>query len=168
MEDHCGECHFDARAMTTAEVCGQLRLVPGQVRLVLDGVDEAALRRRPDPGVWSAMEYLGHLRDLMAYHRFLIERAVAEDGPVVASVDPDDAVASAGYAGAGLEELLGQFDRRVDRLVTVIDGLADGALDRRLVLGDREIDLRLVTRSALHEGYHHQLDLVRVLGPSRV
>jgi hypothetical protein len=165
VEDHCDECGFDARDLTTHEVAGRLLLLPEQVRSVLEGMDDTALRRRPDPRTWSAIEYLGHLRDLMAYHRFLIERATAEERPAVESVDPDTTVASAGYAHASLDDLLGQFARRVDRLVTLIDSLDAEAVDREIALGDREIDVTLVTRSALHEGHHHTLDLTRLARP---
>ena len=165
MEDHCEECGFDARGVPVREVARRLVLLPEQIRAALDGVDDSELRRRPDPRTWSAIEYLGHLRDLMAYHRYLIERAMAEERPVVESVDPDAAVASAGYAGASRQDLLGQFARRVDRLVTLVDGLDADALHRQVVLGNRELDVTLVTRSALHEGHHHTLDLRRLAGP---
>ena len=73
-------------------------------------------RRRPSPEVWSPVEYLGHLRESMAFHRWLIESALAEDNPLIPIVDPDESVAKAGYADADIEALVGQFERRVDRL----------------------------------------------------
>jgi hypothetical protein len=47
-------------------------------------------------------------------------------------------------------------------LATLLAGLSPEALARPLVL-DRPIDVQLVARSALHEGYHHRGDLQRLL-----
>jgi hypothetical protein len=67
------------------------------------------LAARPDAATWSAMEYLGHLRDLMAFHRHAIEQAPAPG----------------------------------------------------------TIDIRLIMRSAVHEGIHHQGDLSQLVGHAR-
>jgi len=79
-------------------------------------ISEDTLRRRPAPTVWSPMEYLGHLRESMAFHRWLIERALSEDNPLIPMVDPDESVAQANYNEADPEELIAQFDRGTQRL----------------------------------------------------
>jgi hypothetical protein len=164
VQDHCDECGFDGRPLTLKDVSAQLRDVPAGVQALLAGSDEPSLRRRPDPTTWSAVEYLGHLRDLMAWHRFLIERAVEEVRPKVPPVDPDQSVASSGYGDADVEELTGQFVRRVERLCGRIDSLRPGE-ETRVVewIGGNDIDVDLIARSALHEGFHHTGDIRRVL-----
>ena len=164
MEDHCAECGYDGRDLEMDEVSSQLRRIPEQVRTLTHSAPDAALRRRPDPSTWSAIEYLGHLRDLMAWHRFLIEQGVEVDRPTVPPVDPDASVASAGYADADLDDLQGQFTRRVERLCARIDSLEPAQTTRVIEwYGGREIDVQLVARSALHEGLHHIGDLERIL-----
>jgi hypothetical protein len=148
-----------------AEVCSSLRQIPGEVRVIVAGVGDAAMRSRPDVATWSAVEYLGHLRDLMAFHRFVIERAVAESRPTLQAVDPDTSVASGGYATAAVDDLVDQFARRVERLSTFIESLEPASFDRTVVTGTgEEIDVALVARSALHEGRHHCGDLRRLVG----
>jgi len=149
--------------MAIAEVVGSLRQLPDQIGATVAPISEERLRRRPAPGSWSAIEYLGHLRDLMAYHRWLIELALSEDQPVLAAADPDTSVENSGYRDGDRDELLGQFARRVERLAALLESLSAQALGRPLVV-DRPIDVQLVARSALHEGVHHRADLARIGG----
>ncbi len=108
------------------------------------------------------MEYLGHLRESMAFHHWLIESPLAEDNPSIPTVDPDESVAQAGYADAEAEALIGQFGRRVDRLCELLAELDDSSVNRSLALGDRRITVGLVARSAWHECHHHRGDVHRL------
>lgn len=78
-------------------------------------------------------------------------------------VDPDELVAKAGYAEADIEALIGQFERRVDRLCNLLTELDGHAMNRSLTLDDRHITVGLVARSAWHECHHHRVD-IRSLG----
>lgn len=123
------------------------------------------VRHKPD--VWAPVEYLGHLRESMAFHRWLIEKATAEDRPVIGTVDPDASVAAANYIDADVEDLIAQFDRRIDRLTTILTGLDHTALARTALLEDREITVGLVARSAWHECHHHLGDIRRIAALDR-
>ena len=46
-------------------------------------VTTAALRTRPAPEVWSALEYLCHLRDVHATATIRLHRMRTEDGPIL-------------------------------------------------------------------------------------
>jgi DinB superfamily len=164
--DHCEECGFDGRDLSLAEIIEALRPFPDDVAAIVADCDAVRLRTRPTPGSWSALEYVLHLRDLMAYHRWLIERAMAEDEPVVATADPDAAIAGIDASAVDLEEVLGQLSRRVERFCSLIEGLDDAACSRRVVIapGAEPLEVRLVARSAQHEAHHHRGDLVRIVG----
>src|SRR3954469_23287130 len=71
VDDYCDECGFDGRAMTISEVVASLRRLPDEIGATVAPLTDERLRTRPAPTTWSAIEYLGHLRDLMAYHRWL-------------------------------------------------------------------------------------------------
>jgi hypothetical protein len=165
IEDFCDDCGYDGRQLSFDDITTALSALPNHVRGLLRDTDDATLRRRPGPNSWSALEYVGHLRDLTAYHRWLIERALAEERPVIGPVDPDAAVAAAGYNEADADTLIDQFDRRIVRFCELIATLDEHAGMRKLVVepGSREIDVHSVARSALHEGHHHTLDLVRLI-----
>lgn len=165
MIDHCVECGFDGRSMPLSAVSEALRDVPDDIAVLVRACDRGRLRDRPDVTGWSALEYVLHVRDLMGFHRWLIERAIAEDAPVIASPDPDAAVAAVDLDLVDVEHLLGQVSRRVDRLRRVLDELDRTAAGRQLVLqpDPGRIDVSLVSRSALHEAHHHEGDLARLI-----
>jgi hypothetical protein len=163
VDDHCAECGYDGRDFTVRQVAAALAALPADIETLVRSAADAALRTRPAPTTWCALEYLGHLRDLMAFHRYVIERAIAEDAPTLELVDPDEFVTDAGYRDADVDALLAQFARRVARLVTFVEGMDQGALIRTVRFGDDSLDVRLVMLSALHEGVHHQGDIEAVL-----
>lgn len=159
MEDVCTDCGFDQSSTPPAEVRPALERVATRIIDAVRSVSPELLRRRPEPRVWAPIEYLGHLRESMAFHRWLIEQAVAQDHPEVAMVDPDESVAAADYCGADVEDLLGQFHRRVLRLGELLANLPVDAPARGLTLGDRPITVALIARSAWHECHHHLGDI---------
>lgn len=165
MEETCRECAFDESLAQPRDVAVALPPLAASIGSDIRALSADLARRRPSPGVWSPVEYLGHLRDAMAFHRWLVETALAEDDPSIPMVDPDESVAQAGYADAGSEALIGQFERRVDRLCHLLAELDGDAVNRPLTLDDRHVTLGLVARSAWHECHHHRLDIRRLGHP---
>lgn len=162
MEETCSECAFDESLAQPNDVALALPPLAAAIGNDVRALSAELARRRPSPGVWSPVEYLGHLRESMAFHRWLIESALAEDNPLIPMVDPDESVAKAGYADADVEALFGQFERRVDRLCHLLGELDGGAVNRTLTLDDRHISVGLVARSAWHECHHHRVDIRRI------
>ncbi|WP_261570734.1 DinB family protein [Frankia gtarii] len=161
MEQVCSECDFDASAAGVGQVAADLGPVAERIVEHLRALPADVVRHRPGPGVWSPIEYLGHLRESMAFHRWLIERAAAEQTPVIPAVDPDASVAAADYHNGELADLLGQFERRVARLRETITQLDEDLARRTIDLDGRIVSVALVARSALHECHHHDGDIVR-------
>ncbi|MCT7657099.1 DinB family protein [Mycobacterium deserti] len=163
MEEVCADCGFDQSTTPPREVATALPPLALAISDSLRILTDDELRRRPASTVWSPLEYLGHLRESMAFHRWLIERALTEDNPVVAMVDPDESVALASYNDTEREMLIGQFDRRIQRLGDALISLDSDAAGRTLALGDRQISVALVARSAWHECHHHLGDIRRTV-----
>jgi hypothetical protein len=164
MEDHCDSCGFDGRPLTLNAVAAHLGQLPDPLRRCVAEASDKRIRSRQSAN-WSALEYVGHLKDVMAFHRWLVERAMAEDRPHIDAVDPDTAVEDAEYNQANLEEVLDQLERRVHRLCHLLRDLGPGVGQRQLVLGDDlQIDVHLIARNALHELHHHTLDVEHLLG----
>jgi hypothetical protein len=161
MEERCDECGFDASADDVLQVAAALEGAGSAVQEHVRALSAETVRHRPGPGIWSPVEYLGHLRESMAFHRWLIERALAEQSPRVPAVDPDDSVARAGYQDGDVEELLAQFERRVARLRQTVSALRDEEPSRAIVLDGRSVTVALVARSALHECRHPDGDILR-------
>ncbi|MCM3922688.1 DinB family protein [Frankia sp. AiPs1] len=161
MEQVCSECDFDASAVGVGQVAVALGPVAERIVEHLRALPGDVVRHRPGPGIWSPIEYLGHLRESMAFHRWLIERAAAEQTPVIPTVDPDASVAAADYHNGDLADLLGQFERRVARLRETMTQLDEDLARRTVDVDGRVVSVALVARSALHECHHHDGDIVR-------
>jgi hypothetical protein len=162
VEEICGECDFDQSTTPLREVAKALPPLALAIGDCVRSLADGALRRKPQAAVWSPLEYLGHLRESMAFHRWLIEHALSEDNPLIPMVNPDESVASAGYNEADPEELIAQFDRRTQRFVDALNSLDDEAAGRTLTLDSRRISIALVARSAWHECHHHLADIRRL------
>lgn len=70
----------------------QLREIPIMFReaLILD--DDRAMRHRPAPGEWSAVEVLGHMIDKMQNWSRRTERILTEERPALPGYDQDVSV----------------------------------------------------------------------------
>jgi hypothetical protein len=162
VEEICTACDFDQSMTPPREVAEALVPLAHAIGEDIRAIADDALRRRPDPTVWSPLEYLGHLRESMAFHRWLIERALTEANPLIPMVDPDASVAQSGYNEADSEELVAQFVRRIHRLAAAVSSINDEAANRTLTLDGRPLSIALVARSAWHECHHHLRDIRRL------
>lgn len=162
MDDTCKECGFNDTAATPTVAAEGLAAAASAITEVVAGMPEQMLRWHSAPNVWSAIEYLGHLRESIAFHRWLIERAQHEATPVIPAVDPDASVTRAGYQTSDVEALLGQFSRRIQRLTALLTRLDDQSLQRNVILDSRVITVGLMARSAWHECWHHLGDIRRI------
>src|SRR5580700_2295750 len=65
----CPECGFVYEDLPLDAVAPSMRAFAGSYREVLGGIDQAVVSERPEPAVWSALEYTCHLRDVLLVQR---------------------------------------------------------------------------------------------------
>jgi len=101
--EHCPGCGYMYAAHAVSGIAAELATLGPRYASRLhtlartpDG--EKALRRRPEPDVWSALEYACHVRDVMLAQRERLFLAVIEDCPSFAPIYPDRRTALANYA----------------------------------------------------------------------
>lgn len=163
---HCEECGYDWEDDAPADALRKFAdRFPRPLSRFLAGEDpDVVLRTRPEPGVWSALEYAAHTRDAFAFYANRIERVVVEDRPQLTAFDFDAAAEDRAYNAedpAVVSDALASIARALaDRL----DGL-DASQWQRVGSGSAgdERSVRYLARSAAHEGHHHMLDVGRVL-----
>jgi hypothetical protein len=165
-EDHtCASCGIAYPTITPEAARDAIALLPGRYAAALDGAGEQALRTRPEPAVWSAIEYLCHVRDVYATFTIRLHRARTEDRPALEPMFADLRAERFGYAryplGAVLAELAAVAGGFTDE-VAATEPSHWGRVVTRLP-GEERTALWLV-RQALHEGAHHLHDVERVLG----
>lgn len=162
----CVECGFSYELLEVEAIPGRLRSFGPRFQDKLVGVDPAVASRRPEPTVWSALEYSCHFRDLLLVQRDRAVLAQVEENPSFARMYRDERVSLCRYGAHAISEVLSQLAMAADLCATVFDGLDGTALARRLVYNwpaAAEQDLAWLGRHTVHEGDHHLMDVANVL-----
>ena len=92
------------------EILKTLRATPVVLRALVDGVDDARLRRRPAPREWAIIEVVGHLADTEERALGRVRRMLAEDDPELAAFDQEALAEQRHYLGLDLEEELARLE----------------------------------------------------------
>jgi hypothetical protein len=167
----CTECGFDPARDDTAALVVQLRgfgrRYTAPLTRFLPGEDgDTLVRRRPQPNVWSPLEYAAHVRDVMRLFDERVRLIVASPGPAepeLPVVDWDALVESGAYDGLDRVALLGELDAAAAGLAATAEGVSPAEWARS---GRRAGEVRTIdetVRRAVHEGAHHLLDIGRGL-----
>jgi hypothetical protein len=122
----------------------------------------SALRTRPEPEVWSAIEYAAHSRDIIALHVYGVEIALTGDEPVLPPIGDDlmeSAVAT--YADLDPELVVTQLATHASRLAEIADDAGSDVWSRGITIGDDRRDVRFMLEHALHDSVHHLGDVER-------
>jgi hypothetical protein len=160
----CEECGFDWEGSETRLGTFGARYEKPLTRFLPDEDAEVVLRTRPEPGVWSALEYTAHVRDVFDFYRDRIELALTEDRPQYTPLDPDAAAEERRYNDEDPAVTAAGLADAERALVSVLDGL-DEAQWARVGIGvdGDERTVRELARRAEHDAHHHMLDVGRVL-----
>jgi hypothetical protein len=161
--ESCGACGFNGADYTDETLLEALRALGPSWRALLDR-SGAELRVRPGPGVWSAIEYAAHSRDITALHAFGVGQALTVDEPVYPSLS-DDLVESAAaeYASLDPDEVVRVLEHEATRLAQLAADAGAAAWSRGLTIGDNRSEVRRLLEHALHDSLHHLDDVERNL-----
>jgi hypothetical protein len=91
VHERCAACGFDGARFTDADLLTGLRSLGRRWELLLAGAGQE-LRTRPAPGVWSAIEYAAHSRDIVDLRAFGVEAALTVDEPAYPEITTPDAL----------------------------------------------------------------------------
>lgn len=162
--ERCDACRFDGGLYDSVTLLAAVRALGPSWRSLLAGVDNADLRARPEPEVWSALEYAAHSRDITALHVFGVEQALTLDEPSLPAI-ADDLVDSAAvsYTEEDLDIVLDGLEHQALLLAQLADEAGSDRWARGLTIGGERIDVRRLLEHALHDSLHHVDDVERGL-----
>ena len=125
--------------------------------------DEAVLRRRPEPTVWSPLEYTAHVADGFGFMADTVRRMRAETNPQIEDWNPDARAEDRRYNDQPVHTALADLDANGHRFADAIEATPTADRDRmgRFSWGDR--DVLMMIRNGVHEGKHHLRDVAQVL-----
>ncbi len=170
--ERCPECAFDPNGVGPEElpaaVAGLGRRYQAPLTRFLPGEDASLLIARPLPGVWSALAYACHVRDVLAIFDARIARMLTEDAPELGWWDHEAAVEADAYERQPPAEVAAAIAANAAALSATLAAVPDEGWDRTGTRRDGEVFTVLgAGRFALHEGTHHLLDIGRVLRAAR-
>ena len=173
--DRCDSCCFiytdvDAQALPTRLAAFGTRyrdlLLPPDRPAAWPGI----LRTRPAEGVWSALEYACHVRDVFLVQRDRLYTTLVEDKPVVAPMYREQRVTLARYNAQDPTEVATQLTIAARLLAQAFDVLDAVQLQRLCIYNfpaPAERPLLWVGQHAVHEGEHHLRDVAGVIAHVR-
>lgn len=123
-----------------------------------------ALRARPAPGTWSALEYGAHVAGVFAVFAQRVERVLAEDEPELGWWDHEAAAVDEAYNDQTASTVALRIAAAAARFGELLDAVPDHGWDRAGVRRSRErFTVAGLGRFALHESHHHLADAGRAL-----
>lgn len=162
----CTVCDFVFADLAVADVPERVRSFGPRYGAALAGIDGDSVRRRPAADVWSALEYAGHVRDVLLVQRDRFLLALNTDGPSFVPMYRDERVSTAGYAADDPQTVIAEIGFAANLLARLLDRLSDDQRARTCVYNyptPTEVDLAWMARHTVHEAEHHLKDIKDVL-----
>jgi hypothetical protein len=172
MIERCEECGFDPDDLRRGDIPTAIRSFRRRYQVPftrgLAGEDlDAVVSTSPAEGVWSALEYGSHVRDVFRAFDDRVRLAISHDEPDPVTLDWEALVARASPT-LEREAVVADLTDAADTLATTLAELTDDEWRRPTYTGRGRcvpvVDLAII---AVHEGSHHLLDVGRVLRAAR-
>jgi hypothetical protein len=161
--EHCDACGFDGGCYDDESLLDALRSQGPAWRDLL-AASGSFLRVRPQPEVWSAIEYAAHTRDVIALHVYGVQQALTGHEPVFPPIGADLVEsAAATYGEADLDEVVAELTSQITFLAEVAGVAGADEWKRGLTIGDNRSDVRRLLEHVLHDSQHHLEDVERGL-----
>jgi hypothetical protein len=158
--ESCAVCAFEWDAIASPEITPRMVEASASLgRLVTEEPDRVA--ERPEPSRWSALEYSGHVRDVLFNVRDRIVLGAAEDNPVPNGMHGTARIELGLYRADTPGSLGNELDVATSLFTQTFDALPTGFDARPIFYGwptPATRTLRWVAAQALHECEHHLAD----------
>ncbi|MFE1319335.1 DinB family protein [Kitasatospora phosalacinea] len=159
LERPCADCGLDTPAVAFEAVPGMVR-ANAEFWVALLGGDGAVLRGRPEPGVWSPLEYACHVRDVFRLFDVRLRLMLDEDGPLFANWDQDATAVAERYREQDPAVVAVELAAAGEQLARSFESVA--VADRQRT-GDRSDGARFTVESfaryLVHDPVHHRYDV---------
>lgn len=165
-EDHrCETCGLSYPATTLDFSLGTIATLPHRLRQTVENVPADVLRACPDPRTWSALEYLCHIRDVLATSTIRLYRTRTEDDPAIEPIFNDLRAVRFRYNARNTGAVLDEIGDNAEGFREEASRMPPEGWHRRLHRLPLESRSALwLVRQGMHEGEHHLRDIQRVTG----
>ena len=128
------------------------------------------LRAHPTSGVWSALEYACHVRDVLEMVDQRVALALVEDVPTFEPLRRDERVSELAYNEQDPVEVAATIATNADGLASAFAALGPAEWSRTGIYPypePSERSLLWMGRHTVHEAHHHLLDVGRAMRTAR-
>lgn len=157
LERPCPQCGFDSAVVRRHDVPA---LLAGQVEAWLPVLTRADVRDRPEPQVWSPLEYACHVRDVYRVFAERLALMLDEDDPPFANWDQDATAVAERYHEQSPDRVgdeLAQAGRGLAAAFAAVDESGWARTGRRSDGASFTVDT--LARYLLHDPAHHLWDV---------
>jgi hypothetical protein len=159
--DACRTCGF-SYALHRGEILPWLRVDADGFVARLRSFDEASVRRRPAPDVWSPLEYACHVRDVLRVQRARIEQAQREEVPEFAPMRREERVVEDRYNEQDPAVVADEIVSAARDLEATLAALDDDGWTRTGIYNypaRAERTVEWIAAHTVHELLHHRIDI---------
>lgn len=154
----CQECGLAAGEIEASEVAVRAFVAAEEWVQILRSSPAAELR--PEPEVWSPLEYGAHVRDVFRLFDSRLQQLLSEDNPTFAHWDQDRTAIEERYGEQDLEVVADELEAAAQLLVARIEALTPEQLSRPGHRSDgSEFTVRTLLQYVLHDVIHHLWDV---------
>jgi hypothetical protein len=153
-EKGCSECGYSPPpGMETARRLRQTALSWREV------LTNSKASQRPNPLVWSPLEYAAHARDMCRLACERVELMLSEDAPTFSNWDQDEQAVINNYLAADLREISADLERELELAARTFERVPASGWGRSGLRGDGAVfTVESFAHFVLHEVEHHLQD----------
>lgn len=121
-EDHvCHACGIRYQDTTVESAVETLAAFPARLRAAVSALDPDSFAIRPQPGTWSPLEYLCHIRDVLVSATIRLYRSQTEDTPAIEPMFNDLRSTRFHYNRRNVAEVLNEITDNTDGFLEQVD-----------------------------------------------
>ncbi len=158
LDRRCPECGLSVGSLDPDSVADRAEAAAGEWMQIL--TSNPAVDRRPQPAVWSPLEYGAHVRDVYQLADARIGLMLSEDDPTFENWDQDETALTDDYAEQDPDLVAEQLMAAAVTLVGRLRSLEESQLERTGRRSDgAEFSVLTFARYILHDLLHHLWDV---------
>lgn len=154
----CEQCGVEAAAVPVGDVAERAILAAGEWVQILTA--SPAVTLRPEPRVWSPLEYGAHVRDVYRLFDARVALMLVEDQPTFDNWDQDETAIAESYAGLDPDRVADELMDAATSFAARLLALESSQLERRGRRSDgAEFTVTTFAQYFLHDVIHHLWDV---------
>lgn len=157
LQKPCPDCGFDAGTVAGQQVAARLRANASRWPAVFERADVGV---RPQPRVWSPLEYGCHVRDVCRIFESRVNLMLSQVDPSFENWDQDATAIADAYATQDPAVVLEELSAAAESIAAAFDGVAEGDWRRTGRRSNGSVfTIETLGQYCLHDLTHHLCDV---------